>query len=141
MACLKMTFGHLCKVSSRISLRSLRRLIREGTLRLQQKYYIKRKVSLQISLHGLRRRIWNNTLHKYLKVPFRVLQVMYNLVRLLVIFVYLSSLPVAHLSDAPRRRLVVTGDSARIQNETAESSAWFFPKQALVFTCLQSESF
>ena len=40
--------------------------------------------------------------------------------------VYLSSLPVAHLSDAPRRRLVVTGDSARIQDETTESSAWFF---------------
>ena len=31
----------------------------------------------------------------------------------LVISVYLSSLPVAHLSDAPRRQLVVTGDSAR----------------------------
>ena len=30
-----------------------------------------------------------------------------------VVFFYLSSLPVAHLSDAPRRRLVVTGDSAR----------------------------
>ena len=36
----------------------------------------------------------------------------------LIIFVYLSSLPVAHLSDAPRRRLVATGDSARIQDET-----------------------
>ena len=44
----------------------------------------------------------------------------------LVFSVYLSSLPVAHLSDAPRRRLVVTGDSARIQDETTESSAWFF---------------
>ena len=44
----------------------------------------------------------------------------------LVISVYLSSLPVAHLSDAPRRRLVVTGDSARIQVETTENSAWFF---------------
>ena len=44
----------------------------------------------------------------------------------LVISVYLSSLPVAHLSDAPRRRLVVTGDSARIQDETTESSARFF---------------
>ena len=41
-------------------------------------------------------------------------------------FRLLSSLPVAHLSDAPRRRLVVTGDSARIQDETTESSAWFF---------------
>ena len=45
---------------------------------------------------------------------------------LLIISVYLSSLPVAHLSDAPRRRLVVTGDSARIQDETTENSAWFF---------------
>ena len=26
----------------------------------------------------------------------------------------------------PRRRLVVTGDSARIQDETTENSAWFF---------------
>ena len=44
---------------------------------------------------------------------------------LLIIFVYLMSQPVAHLSDAPRRRLVVIGNSARIQNETNESSAWF----------------
>ena len=44
----------------------------------------------------------------------------------LIIFVYLSSLPVAHLSDAPRRRLIVKGDSARIQDETTENSAWFF---------------
>ena len=44
----------------------------------------------------------------------------------LVIFVYLSSLPVAHLSDAPRRRLVVMGDRARIQDETTDNSAWFF---------------
>ena len=44
----------------------------------------------------------------------------------LIISVYLSSLPVAHLSDAARRRLVVTGDSARIQDETIENSAWFF---------------
>ena len=35
-------------------------------------------------------------------------------------------LPVAHLSNAPRRQLVVTEDSARIQDETTESSAWFF---------------
>ena len=41
----------------------------------------------------------------------------------LVIFVYLSLLPVAHHSDAPRRRLVATGDSARIQDETTESFA------------------
>ena len=40
--------------------------------------------------------------------------------------VYLSSLPVSHLSNAPRRWLVVTGDSARIQDETTENSAWFF---------------
>ena len=44
----------------------------------------------------------------------------------LVISVYLSSLPVAHLSDAPTKRLVVTGDSARIKDETTESSASFF---------------
>ena len=43
-----------------------------------------------------------------------------------IIFVYLSLPPVAHLSDALRRCLAVTGDSARIQNETTESSAWFF---------------
>ena len=40
---------------------------------------------------------------------------------------YVSSLPVALLTNAPRRRLVVTGDSARIQGETrTESSDWFF---------------
>ena len=44
----------------------------------------------------------------------------------LVISVYLLLLPVAHLSDAPRRWLVVTGDSARIQDETTENSTWFF---------------
>ena len=43
-----------------------------------------------------------------------------------IVFVYLSSVPVAHLSDTARRRLVVTGDCARIQDETTESSAWFF---------------
>ena len=44
----------------------------------------------------------------------------------LVIFVYSSSLPVAHLSDAHlRRRLVVTGESARIHDESTENSAWF----------------
>ena len=41
----------------------------------------------------------------------------------LIIFVYSSSLPVAYMSDAPRRRLVVTGDSAKIQDETTENSA------------------
>ena len=32
--------------------------------------------------------------------------------------VYLSLLPVARLRDAPRRQLVVTGDSVKIQDET-----------------------
>ena len=44
----------------------------------------------------------------------------------LFISVYLSSLPVDHMSEAPGRRLVVTRDSARIQDETTEISAWFF---------------
>ena len=44
----------------------------------------------------------------------------------LVIVIYLSSLPLARLSDSPERRLVVTGDSARIQDKTTENSAWFF---------------
>ena len=35
----------------------------------------------------------------------------------LVISVYLLLLPVAHLSDAPRRHLDVTGNSARIQDK------------------------
>ena len=52
----------------------------------------------------------------------------YDNIPLLCLFtsVYLSSLPVAHLIDAHRRRLVVTGYSARVQNETNESSTWFF---------------
>ena len=50
----------------------------------------------------------------------------YNLKQMLLISVYLSSLPVPHLSDTPRRRLVVMGDSARIKDETTESSIWFF---------------
>ena len=41
----------------------------------------------------------------------------------LVISIYLSSTLVAHLNDAPQKT-VVTGDSARIQDETAENSAW-----------------
>ena len=49
-----------------------------------------------------------------------------NVWSVLIILVYLSSLPVAHLSGAPRRRLVVTGDSARIQDETTVNYAWFF---------------
>ena len=44
----------------------------------------------------------------------------------IVISVYLSTLPVAHLSNAPRRRLVVAGDSASIQDGTTKNSAWFF---------------
>ena len=43
----------------------------------------------------------------------------------LVISVYLSSQPVAHMSYASTRRSVVTGNSARIQDETTESSACF----------------
>ena len=45
---------------------------------------------------------------------------------LISVQMYLSSLPVAHLSDGPRRRLDVTGDSARVLNETTERSALFF---------------
>ena len=48
------------------------------------------------------------------------------LFRCLISFIYLSSLPVVRLSDDPRRRLVVTGDSARVQDETTKSSTWFF---------------
>ena len=44
----------------------------------------------------------------------------------LFISVYLSWLPDAHLSDAPKRQLVVTGDNARTQDEITKSSAWFF---------------
>ena len=44
----------------------------------------------------------------------------------LFVSVYSTSLPVAHLSDAPRKRLVVTGDISRIQDETNENSVWFF---------------
>ena len=44
----------------------------------------------------------------------------------LFVSVYLSSLPVVHLSDAPRRRLVVTGYSARIQDKTTERPTWLF---------------
>ena len=40
--------------------------------------------------------------------------------------VYISSLPVVHPSDATRIRSVVMRDSVRIQEETTESSAWFF---------------
>ena len=47
-------------------------------------------------------------------------------VHFLFISVNLSSLQVAHLSDAPRSRLVVTRDSARLQDKTTASSAWIF---------------
>ena len=43
----------------------------------------------------------------------------------LIVSNYLSLLPDVHLSDTPRRWLVVTGDSARIQDETTQNSAWF----------------
>ena len=77
---------------------------------------------------------------------------------ILVIYVYLSSLPVTHLSDAPRRRLVVTGDSARIQDEATENSArfsyvlgvkhrytgpWFnvsSERQLVIFSCQAADS-
>ena len=68
-------------------------------------------------------KIFNNGYMKHVHTRQRMPN--YNK-RGLIISVYLSSLPVAHLSDAPRRRLVVTGDSARIQDETTENSAWFF---------------
>ena len=41
-----------------------------------------------------------------------------------LVSVYLSSLPVAHLSDAPITKLVVTVNNARIQDGTTESSTW-----------------
>ena len=47
------------------------------------------------------------------------------MLRIDAFFYYFRLFIVAHLSDAPRKRLVVTGDSARIQDETAESSIWF----------------
>ena len=49
-----------------------------------------------------------------------------NEVGWLVVSIYLSSLPVAHLSHNPRRWLVVMVDSARTQDETTESSTLFF---------------
>ena len=44
----------------------------------------------------------------------------------LLIWVYLLSRLVAHLSQALTRELVVTGGSARIQDKTTESPTWFF---------------
>ena len=44
------------------------------------------------------------------------------LLRSLSVSIYSSSLMVAHLSDVSRRQLVVTRDSARIQDETTEKS-------------------
>ena len=86
---------------------------------------------------------WIKNMHSYCCKPFKIvgyyicssskryaatalLIPLLNPLGSLVIFVYLSSLPVAHLSNAARRRLVVMGDSARIQDETTENSAWFF---------------
>ena len=48
------------------------------------------------------------------KVGWLVISVIYRLYRL----------PIR--ATPPRRRLVVTGDSAGIQDETTENSAWFF---------------
>ena len=53
----------------------------------------------------------------------------------LVTSIYLSSLPVAHLSDTPRRWLVVTWHSARILDETAESSSWFSAHSIITQDC------
>ena len=39
------------------------------------------------------------------------------------LFIVATSCP---SEQRPQRRLVVTGDSARIQDETTENSAWFF---------------
>ena len=44
-----------------------------------------------------------------------------NLIDYFCLFIVATGCP----SD-PRRWLVVTGDSARIQDETTENSAWFF---------------
>ena len=43
--------------------------------------------------------------------------------KIMFVSVYLSSQPVAHLSNAPRRLLIVTGNSARLQDKTTESSS------------------
>ena len=70
---------------------------------------------------------WHPDKHDITSAPsFKVKPIKANRNYSLVISVYLSSLPVAYLSHAPRGRLVVTGDSARIQDETTESFAWFF---------------
>ena len=42
------------------------------------------------------------------------------------LFVCVHLIIVAYLSDIPRRRLVIKGDSARKQDEIAENSASFF---------------
>ena len=66
-------------------------------------------------------------LHTVLKVVFNYpFNYPFTVKTDVVISVYLPLLPVAHLSDAPRRRLVITEDSARIQDETTENSIWFF---------------
>ena len=70
----------------------------------------------------------NNLTQTYVEIPWNLELKTFRMVGKfdLIIFVYLSSLPVAHLSDAPRRRLVVSGDSARIMDETTENSTWFY---------------
>ena len=59
-------------------------------------------------IHGILRNKEAETA-EYYEISFKLIY--------LFISVYLSSLLVAHLSDAPRRRLVVTEDSVRIQAE------------------------
>ena len=57
---------------------------------------------------------------KEVTVPF--FQKIFKPCLLCFVSVYVSSLPVAHLSYAPRGRLLVTGDSAMVQDETTEST-------------------
>ena len=80
----KGTFGYLFKVSSRISMHSPRRLIWDDTFRFMYfsvwsksilaQNLMSRKVQSRISLRKLCRLIRYDTLCKYPKVPFRVLQ-------------------------------------------------------------------
>ena len=101
-----------------------------------QKNYPSQKLSTQISLRNPRKLIWVDNFCICNKIlPLRTEfylhfyqhgNVNFIVVFGLVISVYLLSLPVAHLSDAPRKRLVVTGDSARIKDKITENSAWFF---------------
>ena len=59
-------------------------------------------------------------IEEYHKATFAIGYNIYLSQQKLVVSVYLTSLPVAHLSEAPRGRLVVTGDSVRIQDETTD---------------------